>query len=185
MESFLQKHGTALGMKIAVSFANIFMAEIEKKLIQQSETKPKEWKRNINDVFSFWDCDRKEINRFIKRANYFHPTIKFTGEISENQPNPFSRYHGVQRGRIRKKFHLEHQDSSEVDRDSPNYTLRLVPPTRRKIWFIKGKQEDFQELALRKKIFEVGRLKFKQSLKARGYPESIIERCLSGVNFAS
>ena len=34
-ESFLRKHGTALGMKIAVPFANIFMAEIEKKLIQQ------------------------------------------------------------------------------------------------------------------------------------------------------
>ena len=29
------------------------------------------------------------------------------------------------------------------------------------------------------------RLKFKQSLEARGYPENIIERCLSGVSFAS
>ena len=100
-------------MKIAVSFANIFMAD--KKIIQQSETEPKEWKRCINDVFSFWDCDRKEVNRFVKRANYFHPTIKFTAEISENQPNPFSRYHGVQRGRIRKKFRLGHQNSLEAD----------------------------------------------------------------------
>ena len=99
-------------MKIAVSFANIFMAEIEKKLIQQSETKPKEWKRNNNDVFSFWDCDRKEKNRFIKRANYFHPTIKFTAEISENQPNPFSRYHGVQKGK----------DSQKI----PSGTARLI-----------------------------------------------------------
>ena len=155
-------------MKIAVSFANIFMAEIEKKLIQQSETKPKEWKRNNNDVFSFWDCDRKEINRFIKRANYFHPTINFTAEISENQPNPFSRYHGVQRGRIRKKFHLEHQDSSEVDRDSPNYTLRLVPPTRRKIWFIKGKQEDFQELTLGKKYLKSAVWNVNKALKEEG-----------------
>ena len=83
-------------MKIAVSFANIFMAE--KKVIQQSEseTEPKEWKRYINDVFSFWDCDRKEVNWFVRRANYFHLTIKFTAEISENQPNPFSRYDGVQ-----------------------------------------------------------------------------------------
>ena len=155
-------------MKIAVSFANIFMAEIEKKLIQQSETKPKEWKRNNNDVFSFWDCDRKEINRFIKRANYFHPTIKFTAEISENQPNPFSRYHGVQRRRIRKKFHLEHQDSSEVDRDSPNYTLRLVPPTRRKIWFIKGKQEDLQELTLRKKYLKSAVWNLNKALEEEG-----------------
>ena len=65
----------------------------EKKVIQQSEseTEPKEWKRYINDVFSFWDCGRKEVNRFVKRANYFHLTIKFTAEISENQPNPFSQ----------------------------------------------------------------------------------------------
>ena len=40
---------------------------------------------NIDDVFSLWDCDREEVDRFIKRANYFHPTIKFTAEISENQ----------------------------------------------------------------------------------------------------
>ena len=93
------------------SSVNIFIAEIEKKLIQQSETKPKEWKRYIDDVFSLWDCDRKEVNRIIKRANYFHPTIKFTAEISENQPNHFSRYHGVQRRKIRKRFHLGSQNS--------------------------------------------------------------------------
>ena len=33
-ENFLQKHGTAMGAKMEVSFANIFMAEIETKLIQ-------------------------------------------------------------------------------------------------------------------------------------------------------
>ena len=164
-------------MKIAVSFANIFMAEIEKKLIQQSETKPKEWIRYINDVFSLRDCERQEVNRFIKRAKYFHPTIKFTAEISENQPNHFSRYHGVQRGKIRKKFHLGHRNSSEADRDFPNYALRLVPPTRRKIRFIKVR---LPRTTSWKKTFEVGRLKFKQSLEARGYPENIIERCLSG-----
>ena len=102
------------------------MAETEKRLIQQSETKPKGWKRYINDVFSLRDCDRKEVNRFIKRANYFHPTIKFTTEISENQPNHVSRYRGVQRGKIRKKFHLGHQNSLEADRDFPNDALRLV-----------------------------------------------------------
>ena len=87
------------------------MAEIEKKIIQLSETKPKEWKRYIDDVCSLWDYDSKEVNRFIKRVNYFHPTIKFTAEISENQPNHFSRYNGVQRGKIRKRFHLGHQNS--------------------------------------------------------------------------
>ena len=50
-ENYFQKHGTSMGTKMAVSFANIFMAKIETTLIQQSETKPKEWRRHIDDVF--------------------------------------------------------------------------------------------------------------------------------------
>ena len=37
-ENYLKTHGTAVGTKMAVSFANIFMAKIETTLIQQSET---------------------------------------------------------------------------------------------------------------------------------------------------
>ena len=36
---------------MAVSFANIFMALIETKLIQQNETEHREWKGCIDDVF--------------------------------------------------------------------------------------------------------------------------------------
>ena len=77
-------------MKITVPFPTIFMPEIEKKLIQQIKTKPNQ---KNDDVFSLWDCKRKEVNQFIKQANYFHPNIKFTAEISENQQNHFSLYH--------------------------------------------------------------------------------------------
>ena len=39
------------------------------------------WKRYIDDVFSLWDVNRKDIDLFIEQANKFHPTIKFTAEI--------------------------------------------------------------------------------------------------------
>ena len=39
----------------------------------------------IDDIFSLWDCKRNEVERFIEQANTFHPTIKFTAEISENE----------------------------------------------------------------------------------------------------
>ena len=74
-----------MGTKTAVSFANIFMAEIETNLILQNNTKPRVWKRHINDIFSLWDCKRNEVERFIEEANTFHPTIKFTAEISGNE----------------------------------------------------------------------------------------------------
>ena len=74
-ENYLQTHGTAMGTKMAVSFANFFMAEIETKLIQQNDIKPREWKRYIDDVFCHWDSDKKDVDRFIEQANKFHPTI--------------------------------------------------------------------------------------------------------------
>jgi len=83
--NYLQTHGVAMGTKTAVSFANIFMAEIETNLIQQNDTKAREWKRYIDDVFSPWDCNKNDVDLFIQQANAFHPTIKFTAEISENE----------------------------------------------------------------------------------------------------
>ena len=82
-KQFLQTHGTAMATKLAVAFANIFMAHIEEEIIRQSKTKPREWKRYIDDIFSLWDSTRQEIYLFIEQTNNFHPTIKFTAEISE------------------------------------------------------------------------------------------------------
>ena len=70
---------------MAVAFANLFIAEIETKKLSESKIKPKVWKRYIDDVFSLWDVNRKDIYLFIEQANTFHPTIKFTAEISEKE----------------------------------------------------------------------------------------------------
>ena len=74
-----------MGRKVAVAFADLFMAEIETKLLNESRIKPKVRKRYIDDVFSLWDVNRRDIDRFIEQANTFHPTIKFTAEISEKE----------------------------------------------------------------------------------------------------
>ena len=117
---------------MAVSFANIFMAEIETKLIQQGKIKPREWKRYIDDIFFLMDCDRKVRDRFIKRANYFDHTIKFTAEISENQIT-FLDTTVFKGERFAKDSILDiktHYKPTETL--IPIYVLRLVPPTRRK-----------------------------------------------------
>ena len=84
-ETYLQTHGTAKRTKMAVSFSNIFMAKIETTLIQHSEIKLKEWRHYIDDIFSLWDSEKKDVDQFIEQANKFHLTIKFTAEISENE----------------------------------------------------------------------------------------------------
>ena len=84
-KDYVQIHGTAMGTKMAVAFANIFMAKIEKEILRQSSIKPIFWKRFIDDVISVWDTSRNEIEEFLLKANNFHPTIKFTAEISETE----------------------------------------------------------------------------------------------------
>ena len=63
-KNYLQIHGTAMGTKMAVAFANTFMASVETKIINQSKTKPLEWKRYIDDIFSLWNADKEEIEDF-------------------------------------------------------------------------------------------------------------------------
>ena len=58
-KNYVQIHGTAMGTKMVVAFANIFMAKVT----------------------------REEITRFIKQANKQHRTIKFTAEVSKTETN--------------------------------------------------------------------------------------------------
>ena len=73
--------------KMAVAFTNIFMSAVEIEIIKTRKTKPLEWKRYIDDVFSLWDTTKEEIDLFILEANRYHPTIKFTAEISQREIN--------------------------------------------------------------------------------------------------
>ena len=84
-KDYLQTHGTAMRTKMAVAFANIFMAKIEKEIVGRSDNKPLVWKRFIDDVFSLWSTSADKIEEFIQQANNFNQTIKFTTEISEEE----------------------------------------------------------------------------------------------------
>jgi len=69
------------------------MAEIEANLIQQNNTKPREWKRYILITFPPFGTvkEMNSVDRFIEQSNMFHLTIKFTAETSENQTTFLNR----------------------------------------------------------------------------------------------
>lgn len=77
-KDYLQTYGTAMGTKMAVAFADIFMAKIETEILSQSSIKPIFWKRFIDDVISVWDTSRNKIEEFLPKANNFHPNNKCT-----------------------------------------------------------------------------------------------------------
>ena len=49
-KNYLQVHGTAMGTKMAVAFANIFMAKIETQILSKTVKKPTVWKRYIEFI---------------------------------------------------------------------------------------------------------------------------------------
>ena len=77
-----QVQGTAMGTKMAPSYANLFMAELEEKLLANYPIKPILWKRYIDDILCIWPGPPSELDRFMKYLNQSHPTIKFTHESS-------------------------------------------------------------------------------------------------------
>ena len=67
------------------AFANIFMAKVETFVINQSPKIPLILKRYIDDIFSLWNTNKEAINNFTELANSFHPSIRFTAEISHTE----------------------------------------------------------------------------------------------------
>ena len=66
---YLQIGGTAMGTRLAPSFANIFMYPFEDKHVYPYPLKPTVWLRYIDDIFMVWDHGLDELNQFIAHLN--------------------------------------------------------------------------------------------------------------------
>jgi len=84
---YLQVGGTAMGTRVAPSFANLFMANFEDKYVYTYPTQPSTWLRYIDDIFLIWEHSRSELDTFLTHLNTCHHSIKFTSEISDAQIN--------------------------------------------------------------------------------------------------
>ena len=84
---FLQKHGTAMGTRMAPSYANLFMGSLEATALENAPYKPLVWWRFIDDNFLIWTHGQDKLTDFITTLNHIHPTIKFTNETSATSIN--------------------------------------------------------------------------------------------------
>jgi len=79
-EHYLQKHGAAMGTRMAPSYANLFMSKFEQQAIDNSFFKPFIWWRFIDDIFMICTQGQEHLKSFVGYLNSFHPGIKFTHE---------------------------------------------------------------------------------------------------------
>ena len=180
----LQTYGTAMGTKMAVAFANMFLAKIENEILRQSTTKPVFRKRVIDDVIPMWNTSRDKIEDFLVKANSFHPTIKFTTEISETETT-FLDTKVYKGDRFNKESILDvrtHFKATETFQYTNFYSCH--PPGVTK-GFIKG--EALRLLRTNSSQFTFGEnmSNFKKRLQNRDYPARIVEKHPSGIKFSN
>ena len=83
-KNYMQIRGCAMGSICAPSYANIFMAEFEKKYIYPNiQNKSKMFLRYIDDIFMIWTGNHDELTLFLKKLNQQHTSIKFDFKISK------------------------------------------------------------------------------------------------------
>ena len=179
---YLQTHGTAMGTKMAVAFANVFTAKVETEILNQSALKPLIWNRYIDDIFSLWTLNREEILQFIEQANKQYPTIKFTAEISETETTFLDT--NISKGvRFRSNSVLDVRTHFKPTETFQYTHFSSCHPPGVKKGFIKGELLRLLRTNSSKKIFEEQIKNLKSSLRKRGYPENLVQWTLSEVHF--
>ena len=164
-----------MGTKMALAFANTFMAKIEKEIVRQSTTKPIFWKRFIDDVISMWNTSRDKIEDFNVKANSFHPTIKFTAEISETETTFLDT-------KVYKGNRFNEESILDV-RTHFKATIRVTHQASRKA-FTKGEALRFLRTNSSQFTFAENMSNFKTRLQNRDYPARIVEKHLSEIKFS-
>ena len=61
-KTFKQKRGTAIDTKFEPPYSILFIAELEEKIIKESEYKPSLWWRYIDDIFFLWEHGENKLN---------------------------------------------------------------------------------------------------------------------------
>jgi len=83
--NFLQVGGTAMGTKVAPSFAVTYMGSFEKEHVYTYRLQPTLYLRYIDDIFMIWPHGLHELELFTHHMNNCNQHIQFTSEISSSE----------------------------------------------------------------------------------------------------
>lgn len=86
-DRFLQIQGTAMGTKMAPSYANLFMSHLEEDFLLRRwrrDQRPLVWRRFIDDVFMIWSHGELALTQFMNLLNSLYP-VTFTYTASPDR----------------------------------------------------------------------------------------------------
>ena len=86
-EMYMQVDGVMMGSPLGPLFANIFMCELENRLIPSLNGKISNWVRYVDDTFCL--IKDGEEHYVLNELNAYHPNIQFTQEVEKDNAIAF------------------------------------------------------------------------------------------------
>lgn len=91
-QHYLQTCETAIGTRMAPSYAIIFMADLENRMMAGYPMQVLHFHRYIDDIFFIWPHGLPSLHSFVSFCNTFHSSIKFTFMMFLKRRFPFLTY---------------------------------------------------------------------------------------------
>ena len=115
--------GTAMGTRMAPSYANLFMAVVEDKILTTAPggLTPEFYKRFIDDLLMVWLHGEASLLRFLDHANSLHPSIQFTMEYGQSVHFLDALLALERNGRISSDLYVKPTDSHQYLLPSSNH----------------------------------------------------------------
>ena len=173
---YLQINGTAMGTRVAPTYAIIFMNRFEETFVYSYPKRPRIWFRFIDDVWGVFKGSKDDFELFATHLNRVHDSIKFTYESSKTKVTFLDVTTLVINGKLETTLNIKETDNHGYLYFSschPYHNKLSIPYSQfLRIRRICSKWEYFAEHALKLTMY----------LSLRGYPLQLIEESLDKVS---
>ena len=182
--AFKQIQGTAMGTKMAPSYANLFMADVETSFLDKETIKPALWKRYIDDILCVWTSTREHLEAFLQRLNQHHPTLRFTYSISEESVD-FLDTRIYKGDRFKTSGILDIQTYFKPTNTFQYLHYSSSHPKGNLKGLVKGEAIRFLRTNSDPTNFEHTLSTFRHHLLARNFPKNLVDPILATVPFSA
>ena len=179
---YQQIQGTAMGTKMAPAYANIFMDELEQKIISNLPTKPLMWKRYIDDIIAVWSDPIDNVKKVLEGLNLVHDTIKFTSEVS-SEKIIFLDLEIYKGRRFHKTGHFDIQPHFKETNRFQYLHFNSSHPRATFKGVVRGELTRILRASSDQHTFDNNKKFLLSQFRARGYPKSLTDHVAQGITF--
>lgn len=181
---YRQVRGTAMGTRMAPAYANLFMDSLERKFLEEEETKPLMWRRFIDDILCIWPGSSESLERMLTRLNNAHQTIKFTWDISQEGAT-FLDLELSKGERFRRTGMLDVAPHFKPTNAFQYLHYKSAHPRAVHRGIVKGELTRILRACSSEVTFTKCKLKMLEHFRNRGYPRAVTEEIGRTVSFTN